>query len=163
MLEKYWNCETSLEEERELRRYFVSGGPESRSPEAADLFRYFDAQHQIESSYSSDFGTQSPATAKRQPQRGFRWMYNYGRIAAGLLVVAAAVYFVGQEIRKNHPNESLDTYTDPKVAFEETKKALMMISSGFGKAEKETRKINLLNEAGEKIGNKKEKKENSNI
>jgi hypothetical protein len=44
-----------------------------------------------------------------------------------------------------------DTYSDPKLAFEETKKALMMISKGFTKAEQETRKINLFNEAQENI------------
>jgi hypothetical protein len=51
--------------------------------------------------------------------------------------------------------EVVDTYSDPKLAFEETKKALLLISQSFGKAEKQARKINMFNEAQEEI--KKEK------
>jgi hypothetical protein len=93
-----------------------------------------------------------------------KMMFNVSRIAAGLVVVVAATYFVREEIRKSYPPEIADTYSDPKLAFEETKKALMMISKGFGKARKETQRINLLNEAEQKIQRKEEnKKESINI
>jgi hypothetical protein len=51
-----------------------------------------------------------------------------------------------------------DTYDDPQKALEETKKALLMISKGFGRAEQQAKKINLLNEAQEKIQTKEETK-----
>jgi hypothetical protein len=63
------------------------------------------------------------------------------------------------DLRKAYPDEPEDTYTDPKVAFEETKKALMMISKSFNKAQKEASKINVFNEATEAIQNKQEDKE----
>jgi hypothetical protein len=79
------------------------------------------------------------------------------RIAAGVAVVLAAVFFVRQEIRKN-TNELVleDTYDDPQKALEETKKALMMISKGFGRAEAQAKKINLINEAQDKIQGKED-------
>ena len=80
------------------------------------------------------------------------------RIAAGIAVLVAAVFFVRQEIRKNDTLAMEDTYDDPQKALEETKKALMMISKGFGRAEMQAKKINLLNEAQDKIQTKANEK-----
>lgn len=74
------------------------------------------------------------------------------RIAAGILVVVAATYFVRNEMIKS--KEMPDTFSDPKLALEETKKALMMISKSFGKAKEGAGKINLFNEAEQKISGK---------
>lgn len=76
------------------------------------------------------------------------------RIAAGLLVVMVATYFVRLEIRKSYPAEVADTYSDPQLALEETKKALMMLSKGFNKAEKEAGRLRIFNEAEQKIQGK---------
>ena len=43
---------------------------------------------------------------------------------------------------------------DPHRALEETKKALMLISKGFNKAEENAKKINVLNEAEDKVKDK---------
>jgi len=76
------------------------------------------------------------------------------RIAAGIVVVVAATFLIRQEIRKSYPKELQDTYTDPQMAFEETKRALQMISNTFGKAKKEASKMQMLNEAEKKIQSK---------
>jgi hypothetical protein len=65
-------------------------------------------------------------------------------------------------VRKSYPAEVADTYSDPKLALEETKKALMLISKSFGKARKEASKIEMFNEAEKAIQGKQEKK-SSNI
>lgn len=81
---------------------------------------------------------------------------NMARIAAGIAVVVAATFLIRQEIRKNYPKEMQDTYSDPQLAFEETKRALQMISNSFGKAKKEASKMQMLNEAEKKIQTKKD-------
>ena len=86
-----------------------------------------------------------------------KFFYNTMRIAAGVTVLLTATWFIRNEVRKTTPQEMVDTYDDPKLAFEETKKALLMISKGFGTAETQTRKINMFNEAQEEI-KKKDKK-----
>jgi hypothetical protein len=90
------------------------------------------------------------------PKRGrlVKLVYNTMRIAAGLAVVLAATWFIRNEIRETTPQAVVDTYDDPKLAFEETKKALLMISKSFGTAEEQTRKINMFNEAQEEIQRK---------
>ena len=160
LLEKYWNCETSLEEEQQLRGFFRSEGIPEGMKETADLFRYFDQQKKVQLSEASfDGDVVRKINATRPAAKTVKMYYNYARIAAGLVVVVAATYFVGQEVRKSYPAEVTDTYSDPKLAFEETKKALMMLSKGFGKARHETEKIKLFNEAEQKVQGKQAAKE----
>ncbi len=165
LLEKYWSCETSLDEEQQLRDYFLREDIPLQWKEAAELFRYF--QHQKKDqltgpAFDEEIIRKVQGTAPAGKM--VKMLYNYGRIAAGLLVVVAATYFVRQEIMKSYPPEVADTYTDPKLAFEETKRALMMIAKGFGKAQNETKKIIIFNEAEDKIqGKKPAKKEKVSI
>ena len=163
LLEKYWNCETSLAEEQQLKEYFRSNTVPESLKETSELFRYFETQKKESLTQDFDGEVMKQIAAERPKGKVVKMMFNVARIAAGLVVVVAATYFVRQEIRKSYPPEIADTYSDPKLAFEETKKALMMISKGFGKAQKEARKINLLNEAEQKVQGREENKKESSI
>lgn len=162
LLNKYWNCDTSLEEEQQLRDYFKQGNIPEQLKEAASLFRYFELQKKKS---LNDVSFDSQVLAKARPAgKGImmKVVYNAMRIAAGLLVVVMAVWFIRDRVRSTDTEtaatEVVDTYDDPKIALEETKKALLMISKSFGRAKEETKKINILNDAQEEI--KKVKKEN---
>ena len=155
LLERYWNGETSLEEEEQLRDYFGRDGMPEQYRETANLFRYFDIQKKKS---VDDIAFDAAVLSKMDaPRRGkiTKLFYNSMRIAAGVAVLMMAVWFVRREVRETTPTEIVDTYDDPKLALEETKKALLMISKSFGRAEAETKKINMLNEAREEIGKKK--------
>jgi hypothetical protein len=166
LLEKYWKCETSLEEEKLLRDYFSGNEVSESLKDTAVLFKYFEAERlRTTSEEVEQYVTKE--IKKRQGGKIISMLsiHRMARIAAGVLVVVAATYFVRQEIRKSYPPEIEGTITDPELALEETKKALMMISRGFGKAREGASKINLLNEAEEKISGKEkeEPKEKINI
>lgn len=152
LLERYWACETSVEEEQVLREYFAVPANDGSMKELASMFRYFDQQRRKE--------MQDPALDARiheivRPKRAKlrRLLHNSIRIAAGIVVLMVAVWFVRSEIRQTTPQELVDTYSDPELAFEETKKALLMISRSFGTAEEQAKKINLFNEAQQQIQN----------
>jgi hypothetical protein len=158
LLNKYWNADTSLEEEQQLRDYFKQSDIPEHLKEAASLFRYFELQKKKS---LNDVAFDARIAAKTSPpKRGImrNLAYNAMKIAAGLIVVVMAVWFIRKEVRDDSVAEVVDTYDDPKLALEETKKALLMISKSFGRAKEETKKINLLNDAQEEI--KKDKKEN---
>jgi hypothetical protein len=160
LLEKYWNTETSLEEEQQLRDFFTGANIPGQFKETAELFRYFDHQKKVQLTEPSfDSNVTRKINATRPAAKTVTMYYNYARIAAGVAVVIAATYFVWQEVRKSYPAEVTDTYSDPKLAFEETKRALMMLSKGFGKARHETEKIRIFNEAEQKIQSKHTTKE----
>jgi hypothetical protein len=151
LLRKYWECETTLEEEQLLREYFEGSQISEHHREAASLFRYF-SMNKKKSISDEGFEKQVlQVTHGTNSRKIIQLVYNTMRIAAGVAVLMIAIYFVRKEIHKADPVAVEDTYNDPKLAFEETKKALMMISKGFTKAENEAKKINLFNEAQEDI------------
>ncbi|CAN5607912.1 hypothetical protein BH10BAC4_BH10BAC4_26240 [soil metagenome] len=164
LLEKYWMCETSLEEEQQLRDFFLGNTVPEPLKATGEMFRFFDAEKN--KSLNENF---EPTVTKQLRQRHKGKMVsmvsfaNIARIAAGILVVVASVYFIRQEVRKSVPEELQDTYSDPELAFEETKKALMMISNSFGKAKHETEKIKVFNDAERKIQNKESEGEKTTI
>ena len=159
LLKKYWSCETSLEEEAELREIFKGGNVPDELKETTLLFQYFE-ENKKKSLNDISFEGRVMEKIHSPAKRGHiaKLVYNSMRIAAGLVVVLAATWFIRNEIRSSNPPEVVDTYDDPKVAFEETKKALMMISKSFGTAEEHAKKINMFNEAQEEIQKKKETK-----
>ena len=42
LLKKYWDCETTLEEEKQLREYFGANSIPDQWKDTAALFRYFE-------------------------------------------------------------------------------------------------------------------------
>jgi hypothetical protein len=152
LLEKYWNCETSLEEEQQLKEYFRGKEIPEQLRETAVLFQYF-AEHKKKDLTDSGFDHEVLAKVKT-PRQGkvVKLIYNSMRIAAGIAVLVIATFLVRNEIRKTSPAPiAEDTYEDPKLAFEETKKALMMISKSFGSAHDKAKKINMFNEAQKSV------------
>jgi hypothetical protein len=151
LLNKYWNCETSLEEEQQLREYFRGREISEQWKETATLFRYFD-EHKKKALDDNAFDSEVLKQVQAPKQgRIVKLFYNSMRIAAGVAVLVVATWLVRNEVRKTTPQAVVDTYDDPKLAFEETKKALMMISKSFGNAEEKAKKINMFNEAKEQI------------
>jgi hypothetical protein len=152
LLEKYWQTETTLEEEEQLRAFFAAGQVPTQLKAAADLFAFFQAEKN--KTLAQNF--EGAVTKQLKTRQGGKIVTmigwgNMARIAAGIAVVVAATFLIRQEIRKNYPQEVQDTFSDPQLAFEETKRALQMISNSFGKAKKEASKMQMLNEAEKKI------------
>ena len=148
LIQKYWSVETTLEEEQQLHEFFKREPVPEALRETAKLFQYFEEQKKLK---LDDSMFDNRLKGKIKPEGKVISMLQMARIAAGLFVVVAATFFIREEVRKAFPDEPVDTYSDPKVAFEETKKALMMISNSFNKAKSEANKINVFNEAQEKI------------
>ena len=153
LLEKYWNAETSLEEEQQLRAYFTGSNTPDHLKETASLFRYFESNKKKSLNDVSFDGKIISHVSTPKRSKVIKLVYNAMRIAAGIAVLVVATWFVRDEIRKSTPQALVDTYDDPKMAFEETKKALQMISKGFGTAETQAKKISVFNEAQEEIQN----------
>ncbi len=156
LLEKFWQTETTLEEEQQLRAFFAKGAVPPSLKAAGDLFAFFEAERS--KSLAQPFESAVTKQLKRRQGGKLISMIGWGnmaRIAAGIVVVVAATFLIRQEVRKRY-SDDVDTYTDPQLAFEETKRALQMISNTFGKAKKEASKMQMLNEAEKKIQSKKE-------
>ena len=159
LLDRYWNCRTTLEEEEQLKAYFQQSQIPKSLKETAALFHYFDLQKKKD---LTDVSFNRSVIRKiRAPKKGkmATLLFNTMRIAAGILVLIVAIWLVRIELRKSNPAEVIDTYNDPRMAFEETKKALMMISKSFSTAEEQAKKINIFNEAQKELQRKESKSE----
>lgn len=162
LLTRYWEGETTLEEETHLREYFSHNEVPEHLKETATLFQYF-AQHKNKEVLDTSFDDAVIRKATMPKTKSINWFYNSMRIAAGVVVLCVSVWLVRYELRKTDPPQIEDTYDDPRIAFEETKKALMMISKSFGTAEKQAQKINLFNKAQEEIQKSEKEKTSDNI
>lgn len=157
LLAKYWECETSLEEEKELRAFFNQPDVPEKLKAAAPLFEYYEAEagpRTLDSSFDDrvlDQLTSIPAERKGKVRKLF---YDLARVAAVGLILLTATYFIREQYLEDKDDPYMaDTFEDPKQAFEETKKALMMISKNFNKGRKEAKKIGIFNDAQEKVKN----------
>lgn len=162
LLAKYWECNTSQEEEHELREFFNSGSVPDHLQSVAALFQYY--VHEKEGNQlDSLFDKQILAQLKQQGNgversdlkgRIVSMFTNVAKVAAVILILATAAYFVREEYMTKRPQLDpyiTDTFDDPQEAFEETKKALLLISKNFNKGRREAQKVGVFNEAQQKI------------
>lgn len=112
LLEKYFEGETSIAEENELKVYFSSQDVAQHLEHYRAMFGYFS------SAKEQKFEQQIPLKSKRQK---VAWL----SVAASIVILLGMFTFYNLNINQN---EDLGTYDDPEKAFEETQKALNLLS-----------------------------------
>ncbi len=123
LLEKYWKGETSLDEEREIKRHFAENP--SLTPEG----RYFDA-----------LAGQKKRTADRAWKRPIsmpRWL-----VAASVTVGVMVAFLV----MKDAEEKQAFNVDDPQTALEITRNALMMVSSNLNQGTSYSQELDKLND-----------------
>ncbi len=157
LLKKYWEGETSLEEEKELREFFATHEGDARWAHEAALFRYFGqsaSEERLGEFFDHRILDEISRESRRSGQGNVRQLwFNIGKVAAVITVLVAAVYFSVQDYRDNQVaiQKELGTYEDPKKAYEETKKALLLISQSMGKGTAQAQKVSVFHEAQETV------------
>ncbi len=124
LMEKYFEANTTLAEEEELRNYFAQGNVAKHLEKYTPLFNFYS------NAKEERFTKQVPLTSKRRPIYG--WIS-----AAAAVVLAFGIYFGPDQYQ---------AYQDRKAAeyaYEETKKALNLLAENF---EKGRDKVSYLNE-----------------
>ena len=132
LIEKYFEGETTQEEEVGLRDFFLHEKVPPDLAIYADLFRYFSDAGKDEISnpgFEQRFLSQIkeipviPLPSKR------RQIYYITSIAAGILLLCGLILTFRYDIIKNPRNHGLkNTYSNPSAAYIEAKKALLMVS-----------------------------------
>ncbi|RPD39732.1 hypothetical protein [Chitinophaga barathri] len=161
LLEKYWACETTEAEESELRVFYAAheGPLPADLQEAAPLFRYFHAAEggEIEEVINMpELFTDRPAPWETETKIIRPFWQGWMKYAAVLLAAAGIVYSVDRfTVKLNQSNDSTvafkDTYSDPKLAYEQTQRALQILSRNLNKGKKEMEKLSYFNEAQEMV------------
>ncbi|HEY9259917.1 hypothetical protein [Chitinophaga sp.] len=140
LLEKYWEGETSLEEEAGLREFFSTPHPDlpEALQEAAPMFQYF----HVEAAREWEAPTAKVVTLS--PLR--HWM----KYAAVLLVAVGIGYAFRQQGHRQQ--EAIiamrqQEMNDSQRALAETKKALQLLAKNLHKGTTQMQKLSYFNEA----------------
>lgn len=137
LLNKYWQCETSLEEEKQLRDFFSEADIPGEMKQYAPLFTYLNEEHLIIP--GDDFDEKLMSTIQQTKRER---KYITIRIFAPLLKVVASillimgvgvsVFFISKQSNKPHFSE---TYHDPNIAIKDATHALTMVYNAFQTSE----------------------------
>lgn len=113
LLEKYFEGETTLQDEQQLRTYFLSEGVAPHLKQYTEIFTFFEASRREQMTEKHNSNQKRPLT----------WLSVASIVA--LLGVGIFAFF--------NQKEDLGTYDDPEIAFRETQKALMLLSDNVNK------------------------------
>jgi len=160
LLEKYWNCDSTLEEEQELKNWFSSHSSSDKLGEEEALFKYFALEKKKEihsESFDDELFKSINSYKDRKNKRFFLkpWFGNISKIAAGIIVALAATLYVIYEEEPEVPAVFMtDTFETPEEAYEETLKVLQLISQKLNVGKEHASKISILSEAEEAVKEK---------
>ena len=124
LLEKYFEAETSIAEEKELKDYFASSDVAQHLEQYKPLFGYAVQAKQ------EQFTATIPLIPKGRDKK--RKSVVWLSVAASVAVLLGVGLFTFNNYNQPKSND-LGTYDDPEVAFRETQKALAMISEHVNK------------------------------
>lgn len=143
LLERYWQCETSLEEESKLRSFFLLEEVPAHLLRYKDLFAYQQIQQEV--GLSGDFDArilaqvEAPVVKARHLTLVGRFMPLFKAAAVVALMlslgnVAQHTFFAEEALDYNYDSYT-DTYDDPEVAYKQVSSALIMLSEGINKSQ----------------------------
>lgn len=129
LIEKYWEGNTSLEEEKQIKAYF------KENPSLAPQGLYFrDLEQKSKIRSNQKFANPGKKTLKA-------WMSVAATISIGV--------FVGLMVLRDAGQRNDFEIEDPQEAYEITKKALMMMSTSLNEGQVYSTELQKLNKAEE--------------
>jgi hypothetical protein len=153
LLEKYYNGDTSLEEERKLQWYFQTHDVPLHLRSDAELFR---------SNYRRSTEEDAPELTEKLaklldkqdkksrfliPARSLRWISG---VAASIIILLSLWIGFGRDSFHKH-TKFADTYNDPKIAYQETMKALLLVSEKLNAGTQELQQLKKYNQSLNKL------------
>lgn len=129
LLEKYFEAETTLPEEQQLRAYFSGKEVAPHLAQYESLFGYFEQSKK----------DSSPEIVFKKPSKGryLRWMS-----VAAVLVIGFSVYLNYQQNQQEKKAE---------MAYQQAKEALEMLSENFNNGAKEIAYLEVFEQTKSKI------------
>ncbi|SKA43177.1 hypothetical protein SAMN04488128_106128 [Chitinophaga eiseniae] len=153
LLERYWEGETTLEEEALLRRFFSESHPDMPEPlqEAAPLFGFFREEMEREEMLGETLSVRVEASpvAKVVALSPFRHWMKY----AAVLLMAVGMGYAMKQFQRTETKARLAEVQQKKMeeetrmAYLETKKALQLLAKNLNKGTEKMQKLSYFNEA----------------
>lgn len=150
LLEKYWEAETSLEDERELRSLIKEAQETEETEEVKALFNHFESESEIELDDSFDDAILEVITEEKETKvisiSGY--FKQYASIAAAVIVMAISGYLF---VQNQDQYSSEDTFETPEEAYAELKRQLLVVSNYMNKGNNTMNELANLGKVGTEI------------
>jgi hypothetical protein len=153
LLEKYYNGETSLDEERKLHWYFQTHDVPMHLGPDAELFRsnYKRSAEEVAPELTEKLSKLIDAQDRKSrfilPLRTVRWISG---IAASLIILFSLWITFGHDSLRDR-TKFADTFDDPKIAYQETMKTLLLVSEKLNTGTKELQQLKKYNQSINKL------------
>jgi len=152
LLEKYWNAESTLEEEAQLRKYFASDAVADEHLEYKTMFELYGQNSQLTTDLDVAAILQGAASETKHeigsamlPKQSKTPVFSLQRwataIAAVFILGFAAVTLMNQEATPQYKGQAtvLDEEAEAREAYEITKEALAFLSKKMNKSSETVR------------------------
>ena len=124
LLDKYFEGETTISEEKELKVYFTGETVPSHLEKYKDLFGYFSNQSEVVATRETTLPKQTTM---------IRYLYPFIGVAASIAVVIG----IFMSIPDPDTTQVADTYEDPEVALQKTKEVLNLVAQYMNEGKKD--------------------------
>lgn len=125
LINKYFEGQTSISEEKQLKAYFLSENVAPHLEQYKNLFDYYQKEKEVE------FSAALPLPPRKR---------NYAKwigVAASFTLLFVVLFFFNKK-----DNEDLGTFSSPEEAFVETQKALQMVAVEVNKGKESIAVLN---------------------
>ncbi len=140
LLEQYFEGNTSLEDEKILKDFFQGENIPAHLASLKNTFKYFSEENkkdELDESFDQKlFAKINHFEIDHKRQNRKRFLYIASGVAASILIIVSI-------FTKIDPFTSTlkDTFDNPQTAYEETRKALLLVSGALNKGVKPVEKI----------------------
>lgn len=131
LLTKYWDAQTSIEEENQLKDYFNSSDVSDEHTEFAPLFQIFKLESDTDMpDIKLSFPTETVKNAKV-----FQLSKSWKAIAAVFVIALSSIFLFKNDLNtiESSKKATIVNIDDPEEALEYTKMALAMVSKNYRK------------------------------
>lgn len=145
LINKYFDGETSLEEETELKRYFAQSHLENKSENTGIILNYFENERKTNFNGKIRF----LETEENNRIRLFsKFSYSITAIAAALIIFFSIIVFSNIDKINNS-----DTFDDPKQAFSAYQSAMFLMYENLNEGINELESLEIIQEVNNEINN----------
>lgn len=154
LLEKYYNGETSLKEEKLLQEYFSANKVDKEFAGDRAIFTHASEQtkkaNQIPDLENEIWENIEKNNNIKQLKK--RKLYHYSlSIAASVAILLVSFFFIKNEINTQRPVSFEDTYENPELAYLQAKEALLFVSSKLNSGTEHLKPIQKINTGKEEL------------
>lgn len=148
-LAKYWEGNSSIEEERNLQDFFSYG----EVPPHLEMYKEVFITNEVDLNPSLGKDFDAEVLSKLEESKKGNTLWNVFKVAAiGLILIITSISVFKADTQEQLSAE--DTFSNPEEALAETKKAFILIAEAMNKGEQPIQNLTMLDKTNQKIKKK---------